>query len=128
MTVALAPDATGFGFIEKVDIEGTTTVTGAGFTVSITELVVVPAEFAHEIANDSVVVARVVNGPTTCVPAVATAPDQLPEAVHEVAPVVAHVRVADEPEVIEFGDTEKDDTTGAVTTTIGLGVTVSVTD
>lgn len=64
-----------------------------------------------------VVVARVVNGPTTCVPDTATEPDQLPDAVHDVAFTDVHESVVVPPDEMVDGVRPNDVIDAAVGTT-----------
>jgi hypothetical protein len=95
-----------------------------GFTTSDAELVAVPAVFVHERINVSVVTAVTANGPTASEPETALLPPHAPDAVQEVAPVVAHVIVADAPEATGFGDTESAEIDGVTTTITGAGFIV----
>jgi hypothetical protein len=107
VSTAVAPDARFVGDTDRAVVNTGAVVgggvTSVGVTVSTAELIVVPTVFVHERVNVSVLVAVTVNGPTVVEPEVACAPDQLPLAVHEAEPVVAHVSTAVAPEAIVLG-------------------------
>lgn len=84
LRVALPPLAIVLGLAVRVTVGAVT-----GLTVTLVDCVALPPAPVHE----SVKVASAVRAPVDCEPAVALAPDQLPEAVHEVALAADHVRV-----------------------------------
>jgi hypothetical protein len=108
VSVEAPPLATEVGLAVRVTVGA-----GATVTVAVTTLLVPPVPL--QLSEYEAVALR---APVLCVPLVALAPPQLPDAVQEAAFVELHVSVEEPPPAIEVGF--------AVNVTVGAATTVTV--